>query len=228
VIDPVRYAVDVEMIDHAPKIDLLKSERPEIVCWEIEEYARLLEASNMAGAGWYAAACLAGEAGLRVGEVKALRWRKDVDLVAGTITINQQVRHKLMGTPKGRTRRTVPMTPRLLAALKALQVVRTGYVTRNLDSLLLSDSQARDAMYRICRLAGFPERGWHVLRHSFGMLYFNFAAAHAWPVPLGVIQAAGTEVDPDRRILLMLGARGNCVATSAVEAEKEEERQSVR
>jgi hypothetical protein len=25
--------------------------------------------------------------------VKALRWREDVDLVAGTITVNQQIRH---------------------------------------------------------------------------------------------------------------------------------------
>lgn len=29
---------------------------------------------------WYAALCLAGEARLRVGEIKALRWREDVDL----------------------------------------------------------------------------------------------------------------------------------------------------
>jgi len=59
-------------------------------------------------------------------------------------------------------------TPTLHAALKALQVVRTGHVLRNADGSPVSDSQARDAMYRICRLAGLPERGWHVLRHSFG------------------------------------------------------------
>jgi integrase len=94
-------------------------------------------------------------------------------------------------------------------------------------------------MYRICRLAGLPERGWHVLRHSFGthaamlgvnpwrlqlwmghkridetMLYVNFASAHMRPIPPHVLQAAGTEIDPDRRILLMLGARGNRVATA--------------
>jgi hypothetical protein len=39
--------------------------------------------------------------------VKALRWREDVDLVAGTITVNQQIRHGVLGTPKGRTRRVV-------------------------------------------------------------------------------------------------------------------------
>ena len=123
---PLRYAVDVEVISHMPKIGLLKVERPEIVCWDFAEYARVLQAAKKEGREWYAAACLAGEAGLRVGEVKALRWREDVDLVAGTITVNQQIRHGVLGTPKGRTRRVVPMTPTLHAALKALQVVRTG------------------------------------------------------------------------------------------------------
>jgi integrase len=98
---PLRYALDAEVIARAPKIGLLKHERPEIVCWDIDQYARILEAAREAGREWYAAACLAGEAGLRVGEVKALRWREDVDLVAGTITVNQQVRHGLTGTPKG-------------------------------------------------------------------------------------------------------------------------------
>jgi integrase len=248
----LRYAADVEVIDHAPKIGLLRHERPEIVCWELDQYARVLEAARKAGPEWYAAACLAGEAGLRVGEVKALRWREDVDLVAGTLTVNQQVRHGVVGTPKGRSRRTVPMTPRLLGALKALQVVRTGFVVRNPDGSQLSDSQARDAMYRICRLAGLPERGWHVLRHSFGthaamlgvnpwrlqtwmghkridetMLYVNFAGAHMRPIPPTVLLAAGTEVDPDQRILKMLGARGTVVAQPTVVKREAEEVQIV-
>lgn len=48
-----------------------------------------------------AAVALAGEAGLRVGEVKALRWREDVDLIARTITVNQQTRNAETTTPKG-------------------------------------------------------------------------------------------------------------------------------
>jgi hypothetical protein len=34
--------------------------------------------------------CLAGEAGLRVGEVEALRWREDVDMIAPDDAVNQQ------------------------------------------------------------------------------------------------------------------------------------------
>src|SRR5207302_2249660 len=65
------------------KVGLFKLERPEIEWWDYREYARVLEAAKREGADWYAAVCLAGEAGLRVGEVRALRWREDVDLVAG-------------------------------------------------------------------------------------------------------------------------------------------------
>ncbi len=68
----------------APKIGMFEVERPEIVAWNFEEYARVLVSAKTEGDGWYAAACLADEAGLRVGEIKALRWREDVDLSAKT------------------------------------------------------------------------------------------------------------------------------------------------
>jgi len=132
------------------------------------EYARLLAAAAGEGPEWYAAACLAGEAGLRVGEVKALRWREDVDLVAETITVHQQIRHGMIGPPKSKRRRTVSMTPRLLAALKAIPEIRSGYVLRNLDGSPKPDGETTSTMYRICRRAGLPERAWHVLGTASG------------------------------------------------------------
>src|SRR5678816_1563141 len=60
------------------------------IAWDFEQYARLLAAARAERDEWYAAVCLAGEAELRVGEIKALRWREDVDLIARTITVNQQ------------------------------------------------------------------------------------------------------------------------------------------
>jgi integrase len=101
---PMKYAVDCEIITKAPKIGLYKVERPEIEPWDFAQYARLLDAAKKEGPDWYAAACLAGEAGLRSGEVKALRWREDVDLIAKTITVNQQTCYGATTTPKGRTR----------------------------------------------------------------------------------------------------------------------------
>jgi len=229
----LRYAEEARVIAQAPRVALLRVERPEIECWSFEEYGRVLAAARAYSAMWYVAVLLAGDAGMRVGEVKALRWREDVDLVAGTLTINQQVRLGIVGTPKGRTRRTVPMTPRLLEALRALQVVRTGRVVRNGDGSEPSDEQAKWALDSIYRKAALPSDGWHRLRHSFGthaallgvnpwklqawlghkridetMLYVHVAEQHHRAIPPEVLAVGAAEPDPDRRIVLMLGARG--------------------
>jgi integrase len=241
----LRYAVDCDVLAKAPKIGMFKIERPEIVAWDFEQYPRLLTAAKAEGDEWYAAVCLAGEAGLRVGETKALRWREDVDLIAKTITVNQQTCRGATGTPKGRTRRTVPMTTTLHEALKRMSVIREGLVVRSLDGSAKSDSEARRAIERICRRAGLPVRQWHTLRHTFGthaalfgvnpwrlqtwlghkridetMLYVHVAESHAREWPETVHAAASTEIELDRRIVAMLGARGKAVAkTSAPKTE---------
>lgn len=231
---PLNYAADVGIINRAPRVGLLRVERPEIEFWEFDEYVRLLAAAKKDGPQSYAASCLAGEAGLRVGEVKGLRWRVDVDMVAKTLTINQQMRQGVIGTPKGRTRRTVPMTETLFEALKQLDTVREGLVLKNLPGQAKNDeNQIKNLMYRICRLAGLPERGWHKLRHSFGthaalfgvnpwrlmkwmghkkidetMGYVHVVEDHRREIPAAVLAAAAGEFDPDRRIIKLLGARG--------------------
>ncbi len=242
---PLRYAVDCELIAKAPKIGLFKVERPEIVAWDFVQYARLLAAAKTEGEDWYTAICLAGEAGLRVGEVKALRWREDVDMIAKTITVNFQTRNGETTTPKGRTRRTVPMTDALHEALKRMSTIREGLVVRNLDGTAKNDGDADTAIRRICRRAGLPMRYFHVLRHTFGthaalfgvnpwrlqgwmghkridetMLYVHVAETHLRELPEN-IRAHVTEPDPDTRILKMLGARGKTVAkTEGTENEK--------
>lgn len=227
----LKYAEAARVIAHAPSVGLLKVERPEIVAWSFEEYARLLAAAKEIDPMWFAAVCLAGEAGLRIGEIRALDWRRDVDLIAGTLTINQQTRRGKTTTPKGRTRRTVPMTDTLRTALRALDTIG-GYVIRNPDGTALTDNQTKYHCYRICRAAGLPELGWHTLRHAFGthaamfganpwklmqwmghkridetMLYVHFAEAHLRPLPDVILGAQQSEVDPDRRVLAMLDAR---------------------
>jgi integrase len=234
----LHYAARVRLIGHVPEIGVLRVERPEIVAWEIEEYARILVAAKREGIEWYVASCLAGEAGLRIGEVRGLRWAEDVDLVAGTITVSQQEHKGEVGTPKGRTRRTIPMTERLLDALRSLPVVRTGRVVLP-DGEALTDGRTTHAIYRICRRAGLPERAWHTLRHAFGthaamfgvnpwrlqtwmghkridetMRYVHVAEAHHRPLPDVVLAAGDAQRDPDRRVLAMLGARGQ-LATGA-------------
>jgi hypothetical protein len=48
----LRYALDCELITKVPKIGLYKVERPEIVAWDFEQYARLLAAGKDEGEDW--------------------------------------------------------------------------------------------------------------------------------------------------------------------------------
>ena len=233
----LNYAQDVRVIDRAPKVGFFRVDRKPIKWWEIEEYARLLRAAKSRGPFWFVAVCLAGEAGLRVGEIRALVWERDVDLIAGTLTISRQVRKGIEGTPKGRTERKIPMTGFLLRALKGLEVIRRGPVVRNIDGTPKRDGQTTHEIYSICCLAGLPERAWHVLRHSFGthaamfgvnpwrlmawmghknitetMRYVHVAEMHSRPMQPEILEAASGVDDPDLRVLAMLGARGTIAA----------------
>ena len=254
----LRYAEEQRLIDQAPRVGTFKLERPEVVWWEYEEYARILAAAQNEGPIWPLAVCLAGEAGLRMGEIRALIWERDIDLVSGTITINEQTRKgkdvksvsgtgdvnkqprvDITGTPKGRTRRKIPMTSTLLSALKAAPVIRRGHVLRAEDGSTPTEGQMHYKLYRICRQAGLPERGWHILRHSFGthaalfginpwrlmtwmghkridetMKYVHIAENHMRKLPEVLIEAATGEPDPDRRVLKMLSARAQITLES--------------
>jgi hypothetical protein len=54
------------------------------------------------------------------------------------------------------------------------------------------------------------------------MLYVHVAESHAREWPESVQEAARRELDPDKRILAMLGARGSHVAAVAVAAKESE------
>ncbi len=225
-------AVLSKSLRYAPKVWLFKIERPEIVAWEFDEYAAILGAARRTDSVAYAAVCLAGEAGLRVGEIKALLWR-EVDLVARTLIVSRQMRQGIIGTPKGRTRRAVPMTEALYEALREISNhSRTGLVIAHMNGRRTTESQIQSWSYEFCRKAGLPARGWHALRHAFGthaaycgvnpwrlmvwmghkridetMIYVNLTSVHARPLPERLRAAGAGETDPDRRILAMLSAR---------------------
>jgi integrase len=229
---PLVYAAEDGLIERAPRIGMFKIERPEIEFYSFEEYARILASAKQEGEIWYAGTCLAGEEGFRVGEVKAVRWREGIDLIAETVTVREQVRRKQFGTPKGRTRRTIPMTTTTLSALKGMAVVREGIALKNRSGHAISDTAAKAHMYRICRRAGLPERGWHILRHTFAthaamlgvnpwslnqwmghksmeetMGYVHLAQNHRREIPAVVMQAGQGVMDPDQRVMAQLGAR---------------------
>ncbi len=229
------YAVEAEVIERAPKIGVFKTEAPEISWLEIEDYPRILAAAREQGVVWHLAACLAAEAGLRIGEIRALEWT-DIDLVGGTITVSRQSRKTYTGPTKGRRRRTVPINAALRAALDEVRGVR-GVVVRDFDGSAFTERRTMVASQQIRERAGVDIRGWHSLRHSFGthaalfgvnpwrlqawlghssmdqtQRYVHVAETHARELPPEVLAAAAGEADSDRRVLAMLAARGKTVA----------------
>lgn len=238
---PLTYAVKAGVIDRAPPVGVAKVERPEAEFIELEDVAAILDSAAQDREPEYVVAILlALEAGLRIGEIKALRWKEDIDMRARTITVNQQVRpvkgedgkiREVFGPPKGRTRRTIPMTPALYDALRH-RVPRSGFVVPG-ERGHKHTSETRSAMERIAKRAGLDIAGeWHILRHTFAthaamlaanpwslnqwmghkrmeetMLYVSLANAHRREIPAVILSAGAAESDPDKRILAMLSAR---------------------
>jgi integrase len=177
-------AVRRGILTRNPMDGLATSERPK------QRNARriaLLDASTMArlvasGSSdrWKAAIALAGYAGLRLGEIRALTWA-DVDFDANAV----HVRRALLpdGTPKApKTEagiRTVPMLPalrRLLAAWK-LRSPRTcpmRLVVCTADGAHVYERNLRRELEQAkakAKLGGGEERlSWHSLRHSFASM----------------------------------------------------------
>ncbi len=121
-------------------------------------------------------------------------------MIAKTLAINQQTCNGQTTTPKGRTRRTVPMTEALFEALRRMPTIREGLVVRNLDG---TDP------WRLQTWMGHK-------RIDETMLYVHVAEAHAREFPECVQEAALGEANPDARIVKMLGARDNAVAKAVI------------
>lgn len=172
------------IVTRSPMDGLTDSERPKqknakkIAVLGSDEMEKLVAAGSTER--WRAAIALAGFAGLRLGEIRGLRWR-DVDLDENTITVSRSLLPD--GTPKPpKTEagiRSIPMLPSLRRHLIAWKVrsPRTDdehYVicTHNGDPVLQRNVQrALSAAKTAAKIDGGEARlSWHSLRHSFASM----------------------------------------------------------
>lgn len=155
-----------ELIDRVPKIRPLKVALPEIDYLDGDEQRRLVTAAREVGGPWAAMLVTGLRSGLRLGELRALRWR-DVDLVAGRIVVRVAADDKNeLQPPKSGKPREVPMGDVLIAELRNHRHLRV-HLFDNEDGTLLTVSQCRKALDRITRRAGLRSFGWHCTRHTF-------------------------------------------------------------
>lgn len=141
-------------------------ESPEGRACSPEEFAVMLGAARHLGPAELATVLLAGDAGLRAGEIGALRW-DDVDFRRGSIRVARTV-VRLKGartehpTKGGRIRR-VPASPRLLAALRELAEVPAadGYVLHDRQGALATGRTVEGTLRRVERRAKIRTFGPH-------------------------------------------------------------------
>jgi integrase len=111
-------------IEFVPGFDWMKAPKPEFDFLDFEEAERLVSAAD---GEWKTMVLVALRTGLRLGELRALRWQ-DVDLVAGRLRVRQAVAEDILGTPKSGRAREVPLSPETVKALKTHRHLRGEYV----------------------------------------------------------------------------------------------------
>ncbi len=128
-----------------------------------EEADRLLVAADV---DWRTAILAGLRTGMRLGELRALRW-EDVDLPGGKILVRQSAWKDQVGSPKTNRTRTIPTSAALLDALNAHRHLRGPLVFCQPDGAMLTKEQMKHPLWRACRRVQLRRIGWHVLRHSF-------------------------------------------------------------
>lgn len=156
-------------------IEVGSVESAESSYYDAQTYERLCEGALACDLRSYVAILLAGDAGLRRGEILALKI-EDVNFKSGEITVRRNVywrRARYGGgmvedTPKGKKAKPVATTTRLLAALRKICAGRTtGRVLVTDDGAQVETKDLRLWIHGAERAAGLPAtQRMHVLRHS--------------------------------------------------------------
>jgi integrase len=160
-------ALRTQVISSVPcTIRLLKTSAGSVDFYDFEEYQRLLPAARLVGPTAYLVVLLGGDAGLRAGEMRPLRWT-DVNLEKGQLRIERNEWQGHISTTKGNRIRYVPMTSRLQEALRTHRHLRGERVLYRDDGREMTESSLKELVARAARRANLRNNGPHMLRHTF-------------------------------------------------------------
>lgn len=112
--------------------------------------------------------------GLRMGELRALRWA-DVNLEASRVSVSRAMSWDTESSTKSRQMRTVPLSGQASAVLRELSeracfTGRSDFIFVRADGGTLDRSAIRQRFIAAQRAAGLRVRRFHDLRHTFGSL----------------------------------------------------------
>ena len=164
----LRVALEWRVIAEMPcRIKLLKVVRGPGRFFDFDQYARLVAAAAKIDPRAHIMMLLGGDAGLRRGEMIALRY-DDLDLALGITHVARSIWKGVEDYPKGAQSRPVNMTAALRAAIKAHRHLRSPRVLCTNDGTDVTAKTLRTWMAAAERRANLPPTGGvHKLRHTF-------------------------------------------------------------
>ena len=114
----LKKAVEWNVIDRVPcTIRLLRVSKSSTLFYDFEEFERLIVPARATDSRAYLLVLMAGEAGLRLGEMVALEW-SDIDFVKRQVCVQRSAWKGHVASPKSGRLRYIPLTIRLAAALR--------------------------------------------------------------------------------------------------------------
>ncbi len=162
----LRYAHRNGEIESMGLSFFLKSQAPELRAVSQQEITELLEVTS--DQRYRVAILLACDAGMRVGELRAVRWG-DLNEINRSICIAQAFDPSgNLGSPKSWKSRTVPMSDRLREEIGKLDRIGEMLITRK-DGNPISYWAVNERIHALYEAAAIvkPPKVWHCLRHSF-------------------------------------------------------------
>jgi integrase len=170
--DGLKRSEGLGIIEKVPRVRLLPIDSDDTPEWyEVHDYRRIIEGAAKVDASTHLLVLLAGSAGLRRGEIIALKWT-DLDIKRRIIHVQRSIwcadGGKLHETvPKGGKGRDVDMTTELADALTRHRNLRERVVTQE-NGKELTPKIVRMWFTRAQRAAGIEATGAiHRLRHTF-------------------------------------------------------------
>lgn len=149
----LRCAVEWGEITKKPKMDFLPVPQGAPKWYELHDYRRLIDGATKCGPHVLVLVLLAGSAGLRRGEIIALKWT-DLDFARRLIHVQRGIWRGVEGTPKGGRSRFVPMTPELYEALRAFRHAKGERVLYTEKGEMLGNRTVRNWLAAAQRRAG--------------------------------------------------------------------------
>ena len=164
----LNFAVEWGVIERSPcTVTLLRSNAPTIPFYEEAAFGRLVEGAAKSDIRVLVMVLLAGDAGLRRGEIISLR-QNDVDLPRLQIEVRFTSWQGVEDSPNGGRSRVVDTTDALQKALTANRHLRGERVPHQDDGEQVDENKLQRWMETATRRAGLDvTRSLHILRHTF-------------------------------------------------------------